>query len=125
MKRMMIALATVLAAASAAYAEEPAKVMETSAGKVWTDSAGMTLYTFDKDAAGKSNCYDQCARNWPPFAAAAGAMAEGEWTLVERKDGTKMWAYDGHPLYTFVGDKAAGDVTGDGKGDVWHVAKAN
>ena len=125
MKRMMIALPTVLAAALAAYAEEPAKVMETSAGKVWTDAAGMTLCTFDKEAAGKTNCYDGCARNWPPFAAEAGAMAEGKWSLVERKDGTMMWAYDGHPLYTFIGDKAAGDVTGDGKGGAWHVAKAD
>ena len=34
-----------------------------------------------------------------------------------------MWAYDGHPLYTFVEDKAPGDVKGEGKGGVWHVAK--
>ena len=60
---------------------------------------------------------------WPPLAAAADAKAEGEWTVVDRTDGTKMWAYDGHPLYTFVEDKAPGDVKGDGKGGVWHVAK--
>ena len=48
---------------------------------------------------------------------------EGEWTVVDRTDGTKMWAYEGHPLYTYVEDKAPGEVTGDGKGGVWHVAK--
>ena len=72
-----------------------------------------------------SNCYDKCAVAWPPFMAAADAKAEGEWTLVERKDGSKMWAYEGKPLYTFVDDKKAGDVTGDGKGGVWHVAKSD
>ena len=39
---------------------------------------------------------------------------EGEWTIVERTDGTKMWAYEGKPLYTFIKDKKPGDVTGDG-----------
>ena len=90
--------------------------MDSSAGKIWTDEKGMTLYTFDKDEAGKSNCYDKCATAWPPLAAAADATAEGEWTVVDRTDGTKMWAYEGHPLYTYVEDKAPGEVTGDGKG---------
>ena len=115
--------ALLLAGASAALAEEPAKTMDTSAGKIYTDSMGMTLYTFDKDSGGMSNCYDKCATAWPPLAAAADAMAEGEWTVVERTDGTKMWSYDGHPLYTYVEDKAPGDMTGEGKGGVWHVAK--
>jgi len=86
---------------------------------------GMTLYTFDKDEAGKSNCYDKCATNWPPLKAEADAKAEGEWTVIDRTDGTKMWAYDGHPLYTFVKDKKAGDATGEGVGGVWHIAKAD
>ena len=75
----------------------------------------MTLYTFDKDAKNKSNCYDQCAKNWPPFMAAADAKAAGDWTIVDRDDGTKMWAYDGQPLYTFIKDTKPGDVTGDGR----------
>ena len=108
---------------ASAYAAEPAKVMDSSAGKIWTDEKGMALYTFDKDEAGKSNCYDKCATAWPPLAAAADATAEGEWTVVDRTDGTKMWAYEGHPLYTFVEDKAPGEIKGDGKGGVWHVAK--
>ena len=67
----------------------------------------------------------RCATNWPPFLAAADAKAEGDWTLVKRDDGSMQWAYEGKPLYLFIGDKKAGDVTGDGKGDVWHVAKAD
>jgi predicted lipoprotein with Yx(FWY)xxD motif len=113
----------VLATVASAYAMEPAKLMDGPSGKIWTDEKGMTLYTFDKDEGGKSNCYDKCATAWPPLAAAADAKAEGEWSVVDRTDGTKMWAYDGHPLYTFVEDKAPGDVKGEGKGGVWHVAK--
>jgi predicted lipoprotein with Yx(FWY)xxD motif len=123
MKSTAIGLAAVLATAASAYAMEPAKVMDSSAGKIWTDEKGMTLYTFDKDEKGKSNCYDKCAAAWPPLKAAADAKADDEWSVVDRTDGTKMWAYDGHPLYTFVDDKKPGDVTGDGKGGVWHVAK--
>jgi predicted lipoprotein with Yx(FWY)xxD motif len=83
----------------------------------------MTLYTFDKDDKGKSNCYDQCAKNWPPFAAAGDAKADGDWTIIDRSDGTRMWAYGGKPLYTFANDSKPGDVTGDMVGGVWHVAK--
>ena len=90
-----------------------------------TNAAGMTLYTFDKDEKDKTNCYDKCAVAWPPLAAAADAKADDEWTIVDRTDGTKMWAYDGKPVYTFIKDKKAGDVTGDGVGEVWHIVKAD
>jgi len=123
MKSVIIAIAALGLSVSASLGAEPAKVAEAGGAKIYTDDKGMTLYTFDKDTAGMTNCYDQCAVNWPPFAAGADAMAEGGWSVVERKDGSKMWAYDGKPLYTFIGDKAPGDVTGDGKNGVWHIAK--
>ena len=87
------------------------------------DQNGMTLYTYDKDSDGKSACNGQCAQNWPPLMAEAGAKAEGEWSVITRDDGSMQWAYDSKPVYTFVMDKKAGDVTGDGKMGVWHVAK--
>ena len=124
MKTLKLALAALLLSAGAAFAAEPAKVMDSSAGKIWTDMKGMALYTFDKDAAGVSNCYDKCATNWPPLMAEADAKPEGKWTIVERTDGTKMWAYDGKPLYTWIKDTKPGDVTGEGVGGVWHLAKA-
>ncbi|MGV8834153.1 MAG: hypothetical protein ACOH2N_19485 [Devosia sp.] len=93
------------------------------AGKtVLTDANGMTLYIFDKDSAGVSNCYDQCAANWPPLAADTGAMADGDFSVVERTDGYSMWAYKGAPLYYWKNDAQPGDTTGDGVGGVWHLA---
>ena len=99
----------------------PATMGDTSKGKAWVDAKGMALYTFDKDTATKSNCNDKCAVAWPLMAVAAGATAAGDWTIVSRDDGSKMWAYKGHPLYTFVDDKKPGQVTGDGK-DGFHIA---
>lgn len=90
---------------------------------VLTDANGMTLYTFDKDEQGKaSNCYDKCATNWPPLIASADTAVDGEFTLIDRTDGTKIVAYKGWPLYLWVKDTKPGDTTGDGVGDVWHTA---
>lgn len=122
---MGLAAAFFVASSAVAFAEDPAMQADSSMGKIYTDANGMTLYTFDKDEGGVSACYEQCAVNWPPLMAAEGAVAGGDWTLVERTDGTMQWAYDGKPLYTFIQDMAAGDVTGEGKGDgTWHVAMA-
>lgn len=90
--------------------------------EVLTDAKGMTLYTFDKDGPGVSNCYDKCAVNWPPAMAAADAKSESDFTIVDRTDGTKMWAYKGKPLYLWIKDQKPGDTTGDMVGEVWHTA---
>ena len=111
---------------SAAFAEDyvggAIKTSEIGGKEVLTDANGMTLYTYDKDTAGVTNCYDKCATNWPPLAAAADATADGDFTLVDRTDGTKMWAYKGMPLYLWIKDTAPGQTTGDGVGGVWHTA---
>lgn len=102
----------------------PAAAQPKAADGALVGPNGMTLYTFDKDtSAGKSVCNDQCATNWPPLVADASDKAEGDWTIIKRDDGASQWVYKGKPLYTFKNDKAAGDKSGDGKGDVWHVAK--
>ncbi len=123
MKSIVFAIAGLMLGTTASLAADAWKEAEVNGTKIYTDANGMTLYTFDNDKEGMSNCYDKCATNWPPLKAEADARAEGEWTVVERKDGTKMWAYDGKPLYTFIKDKKAGDVTGDGVNGVWHIAK--
>lgn len=105
-------LATALLAPTGAFA----------AGMVM-DAKGMTLYIFDKDAGGVSACYADCAAKWPPYLGAADAKLTEGWTLVDRTDGTRQWAYDGKPMYYFAGDKAKGDMAGDGMGGMWHVIK--
>ena len=123
MKPIALCLTALLVTTAAAFAAEPAKIMDTVAGKVLADQKGMTLYTFDDDSKGKSSCYDDCAQGWPPFMAPADAKPEGKWTIVDRTDGTKMWAYDGKPLYTWFKDKKPGDVTGDLVEGLWHIAQ--
>jgi predicted lipoprotein with Yx(FWY)xxD motif len=88
-----------------------------------TDAAGKTLYTFDKDAAGRSNCNGGCAVAWPPFYAGDAAKDNAPFGIVSRDDGRRQWARDGKPLYFFAGDVQAGDTRGEGSGGVWHVVK--
>lgn len=122
MKQILLAAALVLGAGAALA--DPAMIATTAKGKTLVDAKGMTLYTFAKDAGGKSACTGGCAKNWPPLMAKAGAMAEGDWTVITRDDGSKQWAYKGKPLYTWVKDKKPGDITGDGfLGGAWHVAQ--
>ena len=90
---------------------------------ILTDKKGMTLYTYDKDTGGMSSCYQDCAKNWPPYIAKTTSAVNKDWTMVKRKDGKMQWAYDGKPLYYYVGDKKKGDVAGDNKGGVWHVVQ--
>ncbi|MEM9475325.1 MAG: hypothetical protein AAGA71_08520 [Pseudomonadota bacterium] len=84
---------------------------------------GMTLYTFRNDAPNQSNCYNDCAQAWPPFAAGAAAKPEGALGIIDRNDGTRQWALNGQPLYFWAGDSARGDATGDGVGGVWDVVR--
>lgn len=76
------------------------------------DTRGMTLYTYAKDAPGKSNCTGDCTKDNPPFIAAANAKASGQWSLIKRDDGAKQWAHKGDPLYTYTGDKMNGSLNG-------------
>ena len=108
---------------SADYGQENSYMADTSAGSVMTTPNGMTVYTFDKDQPGRSNCYDDCAMKWPPVMADANAQEYDRMTLVTRTDGQRQWAYDGMPLYTYHADAATGDVEGDKVGGVWHVVK--
>ena len=116
------ACAALLAVAPAAHAQSPA--MKGGDG-VMTDAKGMTLYMFDKDAAGsgKSACNGPCATSWPPLMAAGDAKAAGEWTIVTRDDGARQWAYKGKPVYLWSKDAKAGDKTGDNFNNVWHAVK--
>jgi predicted lipoprotein with Yx(FWY)xxD motif len=116
--------------------DEPAEgaavvaVDTTDLGEVLVDADGNTLYMFDVDEQGPSQCYDDCEANWPPLLteaepeAAAGADA-GLLGTVERDDGTSQVTYDDWPLYHFIGDQAPGDVAGQAVNDVWWVLAAD
>ena len=101
----------------------PVSTVPTALGPVLADAHGMTLYTFDNDKPGLSNCYGPCAKAWPPLMAGPGAAPAGPWSVVPRKDGTAMWAYKGEPVYLWQKDKKPGDTTGDGFRGVWHIAR--
>lgn len=113
-----------LALAACASMGAPAAPAKVSDG-VFVNDAGMTLYTFDRDAAGsgKSVCNGPCAANWPPLLAGTDAKAAGDWTVVARDDGRAQWAYKGKPLYAWVKDAKPGDRTGDGFNNAWRLAR--
>ena len=91
-------------------------------GTVLTTSNGMTVYVFDRDAPGRSTCYDRCAQYWIPVYAPPGAAAGNGLTLIQRGDGRMQWATSqGMPLYTYFNDRAPGDVTGNNVDGTWHV----
>jgi predicted lipoprotein with Yx(FWY)xxD motif len=119
-----IALAAAFAAflaGCATMAPSPAKTVD---GALVND-AGMTLYTFDRDVggSGKSVCNGPCAVNWPPLRATTDTPPNAAWQIVTRDDGSKQWAYQGKPLYTWLKDTKPGDRTGDGVNNAWRVAR--
>lgn len=118
----VIGAAALFCAAGLVWAQQaPVK----AADGTLTNAAGMTLYTFDKDAAGsgKSVCNGPCATNWPPLMAGADAKQSGDYSIATRDDGAKQWAFKGKPLYLWAKDKKPGDKTGDGFNSVWHTAR--
>ncbi|HUB42369.1 MAG TPA: hypothetical protein VMA72_26250 [Streptosporangiaceae bacterium] len=105
------------------------KTMHTSKGTVLVNSHGRTLYWFVKDTAGKSNCTGSCATYWPPVigtaVAAAGKTLPHGFGTIKRANGQTQATYDGHPLYTYSGDTAAGQANGNGlnaSGGLWWAA---
>ena len=98
----------------------------TKIGKVLTDSKGDTLYVYSKDMRGAaSTCTMSCAKEWPAVKgkpeAAMWVKFAGSLGSVKDMDGTTQATYDGYPLYTYAGDMAPGETSGNGAGGVWHV----
>ena len=90
-----------------------------------TNAKGLTLYWFVPDSPNKSVCYGDCAAYWPPVAgnASAGPGVTGTIGTIKRTDGTTQATYDGHPLYTYIGDSAPGQDGGNNinlNGGLWH-----
>jgi predicted lipoprotein with Yx(FWY)xxD motif len=118
-------------AAAASTSMPSLSATTTSAGKIVVDGKGRALYEFTKDTGPKSMCAGACASFWPAYTATTkpagiGGVSAGSITLVKRADGTKQVALNGHPLYYFKGDQAAGQLNGQGLNDFgakwWLVA---
>ncbi|MDB5775222.1 MAG: hypothetical protein JWP38_1355 [Herbaspirillum sp.] len=94
------------------------------AGGMLVTDTGMTVYTFDKDAADsrKSACSGACSDLWPAVVA-TGSVPKPPYGVIKRDDGTMQLTYKGKPLYTYASDKKAGDMGGDNFKNLWHVVK--
>jgi predicted lipoprotein with Yx(FWY)xxD motif len=91
---------------------------------VLTDAKGLTLYLFVPDTATSSKCYGSCAQYWPPVFGTpkAGSGVTGQLGTIRRSDGTTQATYDGHPLYTYIGDGGPGQNHGNNitlNGGLW------
>lgn len=125
-------LATGQLAHGATQSHATVQVRATSLGKVLVTASGRTLYLFMHDKSGKSTCSGQCATFWPPLTVSAKPVAGAGvnasmlgWT--KRADGKLQVTYNHHPLYRFTGDKAAGQVNGEGInhfGGLWWAINA-
>jgi len=104
----------------------------TSKGTVLTNGQGRTIYWFAKDTPTASNCSGSCASYWPPVIgtpkAASGASLTMGFGTITRSDGQVQATYDRHPLYTYMGDTAPGQISGNGlnlSGGLWWAMTPN
>jgi predicted lipoprotein with Yx(FWY)xxD motif len=98
-------------------------------GKVLANSAGRTLYLYTPDTKNHSNCYGTCAQAWPPLMTTAKPIAgigvrPALLGMTRRTNGKLQVTYNGHPLYRYIGDSAAGQTNGEGSGGIWFVLSA-
>jgi predicted lipoprotein with Yx(FWY)xxD motif len=97
---------------------------------VLTNAKGFTLYSFAPDTPASSKCYGSCAAYWPPVTGttAAGQGLPGKVTTITRTGGSHQLTYNGHPLYTYIGDTAPGQARGNNlnlNGGLWHEVPAS
>jgi predicted lipoprotein with Yx(FWY)xxD motif len=94
-------------------------------GSILAAGNGMTLYTFDRDGAGVSNCNGACLQAWPPYTVEGDLVApeglSGVLNIITRSDGSRQVTHNDRPLYFYAGDTQPGDTMGDGVGGIWHV----
>ena len=115
-------------ATTAATGAATVQLVQSTLGTILADAKGDTLYVFMKDSGTTSACSGGCASAWPPLTGATtpgkGLDAE-DFATITRDGGTQQVTFYGHPLYTFAGDAAPGDTTGQGSNGVWYVVGAD
>jgi len=126
------AAAPAATSASSAPAASGTAVKTTTIGgvTVLTNAQGFTLYWFAPDTSTTSKCNGTCATFWPPVKGpvTAGTGVTGKLGTITRADGSTQATYDGHPLYTYKGDTAAGQDKGNNlniEGGLWHDVTAS
>ena len=92
---------------------------KSSAGPYLTGRSGRALYVWVADPKGRSRCSGACADNWPPLTARSTPSVTGnanraDLSLITRSNGIKQVAYNGRPLYYFIGDSGSGMANGEG-----------
>jgi predicted lipoprotein with Yx(FWY)xxD motif len=127
-----IVLTLVAAGAALAAAKSGTKVTlhATNRGKVLATSTGRTLYLYTPDTKNHSNCYAGCAPTWPPLMTTGKPLAgtgvkKALLGTTKRTNGKLQVTYNGHPLYRYTGDSAAGQANGEGYLGIWYVVKAS
>jgi predicted lipoprotein with Yx(FWY)xxD motif len=108
-------------------AEAVVKTSDSDLGEILTTADGMTVYGFTTDTNGESSCVEGCAAAWPPVTVQSEELPAGMdadvFSVTERPDGTYQLKAGDWPLYTFMGDTAAGQTNGQGTGGTWFVVK--
>jgi predicted lipoprotein with Yx(FWY)xxD motif len=84
-------------------------------GRIVVDGSGRTLYMFDIERGATPRCYEACALNWPPLLGTTTSTSDPRLNqaliaVASRKDGSRQLAYNGHPLYYYVGDRSPGEI---------------
>ncbi len=116
-------------AASVTARSQVLQARQIGGAEVLTNAKGLTLYSFAPDSPAKSACYGSCAAYWPPVPgnASAGPGVTGTISTIKRTGGSTQTTYDGHPLYTYIGDSAPGQDSGnnlDLNGGLWRDVPA-
>ena len=97
---------------------------------VLTNANGRTLYWFAPDTSATSKCTGSCAAYWPPVAGhpKAGPGVTGKLGTIKRPGGGLQATYDGHPLYTYIGDSGPGQAGGNNlnlNGGLWYEVRSS
>ena len=126
---IVLGVAAGLAGGPAPAAAGSLKTAQAGGRTVLTNASGRTLYLFVPDTPSRSNCNSSCAAYWPPVTGdpVAGRGVTGRLGTIKRSDGSTQATYNGHPLYTYVGDSAPGQANGNGlnlNGGLWYEVPA-
>jgi predicted lipoprotein with Yx(FWY)xxD motif len=124
------ASAPTAATGTAAGTSTGLKITTIGGTTVLTNAKGFTLYSFAPDTPTTSKCYGSCAAYWPPVTGttAAGQGLPGRIGTITRTGGSHQLTYNGHPLYTYIGDTAPGQARGNNlnlNGGLWHEVPAS